>query len=351
MRPLCIALGALLVSVSHGAYCQGQDDRDAQFLLRGLLASREAIRSGDCIAHVVERKNEIECRFAFDYARGVVRFEREDGVLGRSVYVGTPEEVLVYATRAEEINRHAPNTTPIIRGAMPFDLRRIGITGLASYNSDMTFDKLRKVMLSWRAEREVADGVTSLILESPPASDKLKDGTLMYTRARHKFVLEPGDDVNAVTLDVIVRQSTDEAGERGVLEQLNQSTATKWKKLEDVYVPIECEMVGNPKTKPSITKIRFDWRSVNRPVDDSLFTIESLGAPVGTSIINHRMGKPIFEGRLGDPKKLAAMEKTSHVADESGGIRWSYVGIVGAAVLCACCAIVVRRRILERRSG
>jgi hypothetical protein len=271
------------------------------------------LQSGICLVREEREYNKPskrEYRFVFDYSKELVRFERDDKVEGSTTYIGTPADTIVYIPGNGHIDRHAPRTVPIVSRATPFDLRRIGIGGTASFNSPSPFEKIREHLLSQQAEvvkKNPPDGNATELeiqLTSGPSPYKLKDGRTEYNWPRQVFRVDKSRENVVMRYELFVRSSFNKDRPDLGSEVLDQASETKWEKSGNTFVPIECLMVAHPNSKkPSKIKLTFDWKSVNAPVDIAAFTIEALGAPAGTVILNHQSGKPVEQGRIGDKKQ------------------------------------------------
>lgn len=280
-----------------------EDQSGAQTIVRSILDSREAVQSGICIVHE-ERKYRapVKCehRFVFDYSKELVRYERKHEVEGETILIGTPHDTFVYVPGGGNIDRHASRAVPIICRAMPFDLRMIGITGSGSFDSPAGFPSVRRRLLSKKA---AANGQV-IEIKSPATPYKQRDGRTVYVRTREVFHLDKSRTDEVSGYELFFNASFDKNDTSLSTEVLDQGTTTTWKRLGNALVPTECTMISHPRSKsPSRTKMTFDWKSLNAPVDIRAFDIESLGAPPGTPILNHQSGKPVEQGRIGDKRK------------------------------------------------
>ena len=104
---------------------------------------------------------------------------------------------------------------------------------------------------------------------------------------------------------------------------VRQRTETSWEKVNDTWIPTRsvCRMGIHRDTAEIFEDMRFDWKSVNEKIPETLFSEESLKLPKNTYIVDTRSGKPILEKVLGAERKVPGTLSQSDMPSTSGGKR------------------------------
>ncbi len=120
-----------------------------------------------------------------------------------------------------------------------------------------------------------------------------------------------------------------------------QRFETLWGRVDDFVVPLQSTATYFDGTGGvrRVEKMRFDWKSVNKKVADELFTMEGLKLPVGTYIVDTRLGTPIVE-------KVVGLDKDLPEASPPRRTSWMTMAIIAGTVLLlvVIATVVVRRR-------
>ena len=120
---------------------------------------------------------------------------------------------------------------------------------------------------------------------------------------------------------------------------------TEWSKCAGTWVPSRVVASKFEVIAKTQTETILDWHNVNTPIEKSLFSFESLGAPNGTQVVDTRLGKSIpisYIGSTGNSDKSQA---------GSISIRQIAIALISVIVLAVLGAIIVRYARVQRARG
>jgi len=310
------------------------------FALTGLQASREKIRRGQYSLeeHRIEEAGgklssiDITYSTSFDDDEGLFRTEFEQTAPlpqpNRFIYINRPEESYFW-NRQGSFSTMQPGYLDN-HASPPVDVRTLG-TGLY-------YDYVARGQFG---ENGIAS-LKAVLLKSAELIDVNRQGDIValhyFSNANHssrfQLLLDESRDFVPVRVESIVFDS----GKNEWRE--DQSTETTWKLVGDCWMPETLRSVL-PIPQREL-ELKFRWLSVNKPLDESLFTKESLALPDGTYISNYTLtpNKGILEKIVGEPDKIDRVISTNNWS--LGRKLLIVVNLVAVAVLFS--VIVYRRR-------
>jgi len=322
-----LAIGCLFL-IAHSQPLNADDERRTaasstpeelgKYLLERMQTSRVKLKSGVFEAHRVvnsktsEKDQQQEAKpiartkifCAFDFENDLLRFDKDERWFDTessaekvkmeqvSRYFTTRTEARRYSSQRHEGQEAALNQLQEVppcyqlqrrRGAFPifFDVRLVGIC--------------TKAELVTVAGSEF-EGVVKFYTEKCSATGKpLDDNQYLLilsqdvgeSQVRREFVLDASRDFVPVQYDQRYRNPDSDEW-----KSLFPPITAEWKKSEqsDVYVPVKLKFPD----KKADDELTFEWKSVNQPPDQKLFTEESLNVPPGTHVVDATIpGKPV----------------------------------------------------------
>ncbi|HQU44944.1 MAG TPA: hypothetical protein PK867_19165 [Pirellulales bacterium] len=132
-----------------------------------------------------------------------------------------------------------------------------------------------------------------------------------------------------------------------------------WKAVNDVWVPASWE-IQERREEEAIWKYEheFEWRSVNEPLPEDLFTVDGLGCPAGTRVTNVKGQAAVIERVIGEPdspkkgKVFVIQHATKQQPAAPGwGQKWFFWGnaiVIGILILVQAFRHVHRRLRLRK---
>ncbi len=308
MNSVLLALSLLSPSVGCAVELQAEQDpkRLARYLLSGVRSERERLQRGVVHAHgrkVIDSsagkprtesnrlEGEVIVFCAFDASKGLLRFDRTEpepvaGGAGSSrswhpqifggKYVRTPDQQMRWHVGNDRVEVHGikePNIGNMVR---PFDVRVLGLVALPTLREGREFPSVMELYDSY------ATADTEVVLEKAE----------LY---KLRWVLDKKTDVQAVLwldekrgFSPVRYEFRDRQGAESRILWLSE---VSWSRLAGVWVPKSARLESR-STPPSITtyEFAFDWKSVNEPLDERLFTIEGMDLKHGTYIFDYRLG-------------------------------------------------------------
>lgn len=320
----------LLLSIAAPALAATTEDERAaaEFVLAGHRDSRERLRAGvvrgtggrdfKSKRTGIDTNVEVKVFWAFDYDRGVLRFERVEPAVnpksnspwgGR--FLRTPTCVAQCVARANTVSIRPPGTEPFGR-ILPFDVRAIGSLNLAELEGGSTFEDafapggfLSKAPLAEFSQE--SDSVYRLGWD-------LADGQARRTMwFDSEFGYSPIRVEDSVYGDAKRRRPP-----ANVIE-------TSWRKEGDAFIPVAVQLqqytggAGGAEgaTTSTAYSFQFVWESVNREIPGEVFDPEKLvdDVPKTMFVLDNRLGgQPILVKRTdveNATKKLEATKRTS----------------------------------------
>jgi hypothetical protein len=355
LRPLCrlLVLASVFAAVRSGA-CQDKDASQdpipaaaaadtnatqkarAAMLMEGVWNSIEKIHAIDVrIVEVItspDKTEQVEYLYAFDKERDLVRYDRH--AADRLIqYAKNDSEVLWHSMRdgrVRGITRYARDYKITVDDASPYGFLTAPLLPGGAYLVKLTEEDLRKITNQMVHSQLAEFNETERNIELTFEYDMQQDPT---QRGRSLMVL----DREQGTMPTLVEQSL---GPRDASPlTVNARTETVWKQVGDVWVPTSCRM-ANLELGQS-WDLTYDWKHVNEPLPKELFTANGFAAPIGTLVMNNKLGgAPVLEEIVGEEPKL----KDGPPSSPSSRIRIWIIAINVVAIALAGILWLVRSR-------
>lgn len=153
--------------------------------------------------------------------------------------------------------------------------------------------------------------------------DYFSDKTLT---SRFRLVLDESRDFVPLRIETIVLDEERKAWRE------EQATETTWTRVADIWLPEEVK--SRLTAPPRQLSLRFQWLSVNEPLDETLFAKESITLPKGTYIADQTIkpDRSVLVEVVGRPTGADYMDLRDR-AKSRGRRFWLLTGNVGALVL------------------
>ncbi|MCB9954038.1 MAG: hypothetical protein H6824_23935 [Planctomycetaceae bacterium] len=229
----------------------------------------------------------------FDRAQGLLRFDIKGPGLDSQCIV-TPEQIIRAAPAIDGagvtpiVSRLPPGSERvIIKGCRPFDVRHLGVHPALFSDLRIPFEDVVNSHLKLINESEIVVTQTPVLLQA--------ESTRRDTQFGEKTVTWDYDPMQG---GMLTRMTDVGAGGREEVEH-----RAWWEERSGVWVPVRTTYTDSQNGKV-LKRIEYtmSWDAVNEPVDETLFTMESLDVPVGTGIYNHFRdpgGDGVLEGYVG----------------------------------------------------
>ncbi len=105
-----------------------------------------------------------------------------------------------------------------------------------------------------------------------------------------------------------------------------------WTRIAELWVPKTFRIEERFMSKRMRSyELAFTWESVNQSIPDDLFTVEGLGLPAGTRLVDTRLHKPIVVGAVGEDPFVETVDAPPEPPG-GHGFPWP-VFLVGVALL------------------
>jgi hypothetical protein len=367
-------------SIDQAAQVDTQKNELIKFVLSGMNASRQLLRSG--IYHAsgritLERAGKppeggaADISAAFDFASDVLRFDRAQKITRsipvldapaknvklnapgtaldlrkakvemvpgteRGIYIRNIDRCIIWIAPWQYKNTalstsvaiYPRDTTPPTNIA-PFDIRAIGLYFPISLNKNVPYETVYAQLekSDWKECSRSADGVYRI---GRAAGNK---------GAYHVYWIDEHQGFSPIRMEAYRVPSE---GSKATKEPTIVSETTWTNKAGDLWVPLSTRIVDKQGTPGSIDvyELAFAWESANEAIPNSLLTIESIDAPDKT---------PIYDFRLATPLQIGRVTKSRH--SNAQGISMTTAVITGVNVLLILCAIIffTVRSVIRRR--
>jgi hypothetical protein len=355
---------ALLCCAPCFAQDARKDDRLAQFVLAGVKHGASQLKSGAFRAHGrfqstssrtgQQRIDELQIFSAFDFEKGLLRFDRVDKDAASSQLPNSPPRSFgPTTTRTRQIptqpllhdlrlvrtpdrlihwvggNPSATIDLPTAKLAagfgLRFDVRSLGFCNYPGLRA--TFDELYPPLLRDPVDEAVeeANGVYRV-------SWLLAQGAL-----RSRVWFDPSKDFAAIRMEESPRSTT---LPHKVWEPTTVSDTT-WTRVNNTWVPktYHIEVRRRDQSLGESYDLAFNWEQVNEPVRRDLFTWEGMGLPEGTRIVDARLGRD----RAVELARAGEIPETI-IEPESHGLGAWWVVLTACALLAMWLVVRGRRR-------
>ncbi|PQO27621.1 hypothetical protein C5Y96_19025 [Blastopirellula marina] len=242
--------------------------------------------------------------------------------------VSTPDMSLFYNENFDRLEVHQPGVLEL--SSMPntegyLDVRVLGIT---------SFSHLFK-------NRTIHDSFSEL--EKAPASECIDEGEGIY---RIVWITGPEDRRFTIWVDtqngftpIRLQWQFYKIGSSGEWLDPFEVHEIGWRQSSSEWVPTSYRMNtqialpsrskpdklenGTPATREIHYDLSFNWKSINEPLDDTLFEYESMELPVGTSLVDARSGD---RERLGTTGVASGQPTAPEVRTRS---PWVWLLVIG----------------------
>lgn len=325
---------------AHAEQRGSVDEQLAKFVIAGLKSNKESLRSGVFTANgslvrgvpsVDDIAGEVQIYCAFDFDRGLFRFERKEPqrktlevdaafVKRMEENVLTPEEIAQWRTRSAAQGQHyvtakyieTPKSTVHWRSGSPrmvsvhgtdkralgiqntkaFDVRNLGLAMTMSQENLIPYEKL------------IAAYGRYTIVEARMVSDtqRLISWVLGTTQsAKISLLIDVTQGFSPVRLELSERDDDGRWNEPKLWNDLS------WIRVSGVWVPKTYSFESrNGLPRVDSSKLDFTWESVNEKLPDKMFSAEGLEESKQSFVMDVRLGvdKAITVSR---PKELQAI--------------------------------------------
>lgn len=304
---IVIALKIVILSSAslNSSALSESEVKAAENVIHGVIDSRQRLVSGVCRIHGKNRKSradskssdqgrteDVECFCAFDFARGLYRFDRNvarrDGVEQGGKFIRTPSHAFELLGKVPELARSAviTRTRPGNSGngiVAPFDIRIIGLFNLVGAYWERSLDENLKSLSADNFIEFAAESDNVFRLTWKRGNDRLTRYSLWidtekgYSWIRWKSTY----DANSALIDILAE--------------------TGWDEKNGVWVPISMHL-KDQQTSIGTTEADWsiEWESVNEPVDSKYFDPQDLAPGTEVAMYSDEVGeKPIYLGLVG----------------------------------------------------
>jgi hypothetical protein len=284
------------------------DPNEVEFILRGISAARQELRSGQYEAigtqSTVDQampKNDfsgaIKINCAFDERRirvdnseeGFVPISKNaDATTAKRTtitrkYFRTADQSVAWVTYTDRINITKPDG-PMFGRFRFFDVKAMGLYDWRHIAPNRA-TTLEEILGAYQK-----NGLTKSVDTSDPQSVKLS--FLHDTNNRGdelRYWVSPKEGFSVLRSEIRTRNGTETAGQWTV----NEESRTSWDQIKGVWVPIHCEMRLLKTVSEQNISLDFKWKSVNEALDDSLFNWKDFNAPASIWVVDSRYGEPV----------------------------------------------------------
>jgi hypothetical protein len=283
----------------------------AEFVLQGMKTNRDLLQSG--VFRTRGRKKlaaepgaipamdePIEYFCAFDFARGMFRFDAQDWArIGFSEDTARAKQGVVEVSKSDGKYVRTPKSSLHWSGHVPYRLI-VDDPNSEPSRLEMVFD-VRCLGMGFRhdLERFVEFPRLCELLSEQNIVEVAKEGNVYriawlygkYRNLKRTIWFDEQRGYSPIRLEGIAPASSPSA--------TKQICEVSWDKLSDVWVPLTLclEKVKGDKQEYKLD-MAFEWESVNTPVPDRAFAAEGLGLPPSTEMVSTQLGKPVSLGRV-----------------------------------------------------
>ena len=359
-------------------------------VLTGMQDNRERLRQGVLRAtgHAMtigpsgERvEGPLKLLIAFDVDKALLRFDQErpvqvivaegnDGVSLADVvklneqpgnakvtqksnaYFRIPGRSVHFEPASHEVEIRTENAKAAVR---PFDVRATGILLKQQYSEGLTFEN-----------------VLGALRKFPP-SEAMEEGEGVYRiqwemfsgQQRRTIWIDSNKGFSPIRMEVRDRRvAVGKRNERDGWPDPYLVNNASWVQKNGIWIPrtfqIEWRLPAPPKAhgtggNESIYgyDYTFAWESVNTQVPDSFFTIDNLGCPRGTMVVNYLGASPIVERVIGAADSpllgpISGYTSPPNQLHQSGSMRFVFIAL-NVAIILILLTLLLRRSVLSRR--
>jgi len=295
---VCAAVLVAMALTGSAAVCapSASEAELAATIVAGARTRVEGLKSGVVEFEVLDLRGTVVAKrfVAFDNREGKVRCDTERSLASSPVVrvLHTKTEFVQFVGGGQgpgvftRLNPGEPS--PVLDG-MPIDFRAVGFSPYhllsRGGSAEGTLKALDKRTQSARCRIEQGIAVLSYRIDSTSESVWWFDVSHDYVPLRSEVRILPfvGRPV------------------------LRQRLETTWRRLNGTVVPLQStfELFGDDgKTAVKRDEMRLTWTSANEKVSEDLFAEANLKLPMGTHVVDARLGQPILEGVIGAEGRL-----------------------------------------------
>lgn len=327
------------------------DNELVKFVLTGIRSAHDQLRSGafrvvdttfqskapDVGPDEEDLTQELRVYYAFDRVRDLLRYDERHvhgplAALHGVRYIYTGDRCYYRLLDNVEIYVYPRNDVPVF-DMRPFEVQQIGLGNVFEFRDRLAFDSL--------CDR-FSNTFTSV--KQPANEDKTVDLLFLAPKAKANFMLRV--DPKKSYLPVLLEMRYDGS------EQPFAVTETQWEFRDDVWVPIS--MICNYRQPNGITrrKLSFEWESINRLLDDNLFSKEAMDIKKGNLFVDYTVNpaKPVIQR----PDRAEGANVRENLGATNGKTPPSrHVWILtlnGIAILILGCIVLWRRRVNQSKT-
>lgn len=314
LTPIIGAGWLIILSCAMRTTAATEDDvRCAEYVLLGIEEGRQRLRSGAYRAtgrlevdwpNGVAYQGDMEIFCAFNHDENALRFDRSLPIqmeLGpgeaseeelrkgyrvvpfRSKLIRLQDAQRLWTTLSGGVQIKRPDET-LEQDARPLDVAALGLMITADFLRGVTF---RQIMETLRKDpvaacQEEGDGIYKV--------------EWLYGPFRRAIW------VNAQQGFTAFRTECGEQTDGNWTRTAPTACDVTWKELGGVWVPTAL-VLREPFAEGKFQQydLAFDWMSVNQPVAERYFGIDDFNAPVGTLVVDSRLGDPVVVRTIGRP--------------------------------------------------
>ncbi len=354
----------------------------AEYLLRGCEASRLRLRVGDCVVtgnkweendqtDVRMESAPVRYRVAFDHDNDNVRYEFREPriatvqegspgdpvtagpqvVYREAIFARTRDAATIYQTGDGLADNMCSIFSPENRRCPPgnkcFDPRCISFCGVRQFWGGATLSEVAEEALNHLQDVAAVDtldgGVSKIVFR--------------YPSSRTEIEIVESKDFAPIRFTVIQTSQNGDAGGDSRSSAATQvedfeisRVVSEWSKVDEEWVPVKLETSFRTASLNQSERmdLSLDWKSINRPLDASLYSYTSFGLKPGTTVIDDRLPRDEHGGAaiIAVIQPPMAPVENSPRAQQWGGIFW--LNISAAFLLLA--FFIVWRSVVRRPS-
>ena len=295
----------LTVFLTYALYTRAEaNDKLANFYLSGLRECQDGIRSASVVGTGVRRTMEVsvvdsrlqigrirrETPITIEWFldRSSVRFSRREDQIDGSVIV-TEDAVTSYQKSEHVVKSH--KQTAYSQRIGFFDVRMIGQMSLAELESGKSMDWLRQQVGNRDpVEVSVVDDLCKISWVYPQQK--------LAGEVRRTLWIDGANGFTPVRLELRARPPESNIDWSNL--PLMSWVEVVWSQSNDVWIPTATKMTAAYGEEE--VELNLEWQNINGKVPAAEFTVNKIRAPDGTYVVDERLGTPIIESILGEPK-------------------------------------------------
>lgn len=297
-RRSCIGFLALLGLLPTGQAAPEVDGEQAVFALTALKDSRERLIAGIVRASGRAQSGDylrtIDFYNAFDVPAGNYRIDQTETVLngpndpallrGVTIRYARNEKSSTFSKARSSVTIDRPERQPD-PAFKTFDVRAIGILLYADFSLGTSFEELISHLMSQEITgfNRDAVGLCKITWEFGESRE-----------LQRMLWLDASRGYSPVRQETRYRKS-----EQDAWSGVKILSETTWREIDGAWVPQTYVLEDRFNVRVKKYELAFDWESINEPVPEEVFSWEGFDLPIGTAIVDNRLGTPIQLGQVG----------------------------------------------------